>query len=102
MYGAHYWNLLTIFFLEMAKEMHVPCTEHSYEDNFFVHHMHKRHKDVGSAFVVKDMMKAFNLKYDEIKEMLDKFASATEARVMNFAEFCRALNLKDDTAEAQR
>jgi len=86
----------------MAKEMNVGTTNHSYEDVFFSAHMKKRNKqDVGQQFVVKDMMKAFALSYDDIIKMMDDFARATgKDTTMHFQEFCQHLNLKDDTAEA--
>ena len=88
---------------EMAKEMHVPVTEHSYEDVFFAMHMHKIHKEqVGNTFVIRAMKNTFGLTYDAIKTLMDQFAAATGAddTVMDADEFCRCLDLKPGTREA--
>ena len=74
--------------------------EHSYEDVFFAKHKHKRHKDdLGQEFVVKDMMKAFNKSFDDIKKMLDTFAEATHQNsAMTYSEFCKYLDLEEEVS----
>ena len=88
---------------KMADEMRVPVTEHSYEDVFFVQHMQKvGKKQVGNEFVVKDIRNAFNLSKDAINALLDRFAGATGKKsVMDVDEFCRCLDLKVGTREAE-
>ena len=88
---------------EMAKEMKVSTTEHSYEDVFFAKHKHKRHKDdLGQEFVVKDMMKAFNKSFDDIKKMLDTFAEATHQNsAMTYTEFCSYLDMDENDSTSE-
>ena len=54
---------------------------------------------MGQEFVVKDMMKAFNKSFDDIKKMLDTFAEATHQNsAMTYSEFCKYLDLEEEVS----
>ena len=102
---------------EMASFMQVPVTEHSYEDVFFLTHLKKKRQwgKVTQNFEMSQLKSKYELSFDEIKLMLDKFAMITslnqedthlreEQRAANgllYHEFCSLLKLKEDQRSSE-
>jgi 1-acyl-sn-glycerol-3-phosphate acyltransferase len=82
---------------EMSEYMGVPCTEHSYEDVFFLTHLRKRKQYgfVEQNFEMATIKNAFDVNFCDIKLLLDKFAVLTSngSSGLTFTDFCTCLKL---------
>eukprot|EP00928_Gymnodinium_smaydae_P039454 TRINITY_DN26950_c0_g1_i1.p1 TRINITY_DN26950_c0_g1~~TRINITY_DN26950_c0_g1_i1.p1 ORF type:complete len:520 (+),score=110.82 TRINITY_DN26950_c0_g1_i1:63-1622(+) len=87
----------------LAEALQVPTTQHTYEDLFLRAFAKKRHICVSQNFEVKQLQELFELDFDGIKALLERFGEvdADRSGYLNEAEICRVVGVAADDPDVQ-